>query len=205
MAKAPHPKLTVMVSSSVRHKEPMLDQIYGVLDGFGYKVWMSYLGTVPVIPGKSAFDSCLVAVERCDIFFGIITPHYGSGQQPGELGITHRELLGAIELDKPRFMLAHGQVIDARRLLLDLNFKNGTKKRERLKLRKGAAVIDDMRLIDMYEAATREDLPLAQRTNNWVQPYRKPAEALLYTEEQFGRYEDNVAFVEEWRANKVAP
>ena len=35
MAKAKQTKLTVMVSSSVRHKEPMLDQVYGVLDGFG--------------------------------------------------------------------------------------------------------------------------------------------------------------------------
>ena len=71
MAKAKQTKMKVMVSSSVRHKEPMLDQIHGLLDGLGYNVWMSYRGTVRNIPGKSAFDSCLAAVEHCDIFFGI--------------------------------------------------------------------------------------------------------------------------------------
>lgn len=204
MAKAKQTKLTVMVSSSVRHKEPMLDQIYGVLDGFGYKVWMSYRGTVPIIPGKSTFDSCLIAAQRCDLFFGIITPHYGSGAALGELAITHRELLKAIELGKPRFMLAHEQVVTARRLLMDLGYKD-TAARAALTLRRGAVVVDDLRLIDMYEAATREDLPIADRTDNWVQPYRTPPEALLYTEEQFSRYDDNVGFVEEWRAKQVKP
>jgi hypothetical protein len=204
MAKAKQPKLTVMVSSSVRHKEPMLDQIYGVLDGFGYKVWMSYRGTVPITPGKSAFDSCLIAVQRCDLFFGIITPHYGSGAVPGDLAITHRELLLAISLGKPRFMLAHEQVVIARRLLMDLGYKDADA-RKALMLRRGAVVVDDLRLIDMYEAATREDVPLADRTDNWVQAYRTPAEALLYTEEQFNRYDDNVAFVADWRAKQVTP
>jgi hypothetical protein len=204
MAKAKQTKLTVMVSSSVRHKEPMLDQVYGVLDGFGYKVWMSYRGTVPIIPGKSTFDSCLIAVQRCDLFFGIITPHYGSGAVLGDLAITHRELLKAIELGKPRFMLAHEQVVTARRLLMDLGYKDAAA-RAALTLRKGAVVVDNLRLIDMYEAATREDLPIADRTDNWVQPYKTPPEALLYTEEQFSRYDDNVGFVEEWRAKQVKP
>lgn len=204
MANGNKPKLTVMVSSSVRHKEPMLDQIYALLDGFGYKVWMSYRGTVPIIPGLSALDSCVAAAERCDIFFGIITPHYGSGKVPGQLAITHLELLKAIAQGQPRFMLAHEQVINARRLLMDLKYMT-LSRRQKLKLRKGAAIIDDIRLIDMYEAATREDLPLAQRTDNWVQPYRTPNDALLYVEEQFSRYDDNVAFVEGWRAKKGAP
>jgi hypothetical protein len=182
----------------------MLDQVYGVLDGFGYKVWMSYRGTVPIIPGKSTFDSCLIAVQRCDLFFGIITPHYGSGAVLGDLAITHRELLKAIELGKPRFMLAHEQVVTARRLLMDLGYKDAAA-RAALTLRKGAVVVDNLRLIDMYEAATREDLPIADRTDNWVQPYKTPPEALLYTEEQFSRYDDNVGFVEEWRAKQVKP
>jgi hypothetical protein len=128
MAKAKNAKLTVMASSSVRHKEPMLDQIYATLNSFGYKVWMSYRGTVPVIPGKSAFESCLIAVERCDILFGIITPNYGSGVAPGEIAITHQELLKAIELEKPRFILVHEQVVLARRFLMDLGYKTATER-----------------------------------------------------------------------------
>lgn len=201
MAAANTTRLTVMVSSTVRHKEPMLDQIFGTLSGFGYKVWMSHRGTVPVVPGASAFDSCIAAVEQCDLFFGIITPEYGSGVAPGELAITHRELLKAIELEKPRYMLAHEQVVFGRRLLMDLGFADASA-RGVLKLRKGAAVIDDLRLIDMYEAAIRNDVPLAERKGNWVQPYRTPPEALLYVEEQFGRYEDNIRAVETWRAGR---
>jgi hypothetical protein len=63
-------------------------------------------------------------------------------------------------------------------------------------------VIDDLRLIDMYEVATREDIPLAERKDNWVQPYKTPSDAMLYVEEQFSRYDDNVGFVAEWRAKK---
>jgi len=203
MAKAKQTKMKVMVSSSVRHKEPMLDQIYGLLDGLGYKVWMSYRGTVPNIPGKSAFDSCLAAVEHCDIFFGIITPHYGSGHVAGQLGITHRELLKAIDLGMPRFMLAHEHVVSARRLLMDLGYPDAVA-RAALNLRKGAVIIDDLRLIDMYEAATREDLPLEDRTDNWVQQYRMPPEAMQFAEEQFSRVDENRGYVEEWRARKVA-
>ncbi len=200
------PKLTVMVSSTVHHKEPTLEQIYGLLDGFGYKVWMSYRGTVPIIPGHSAFDSCLIATERCDLFFGIITPHYGSGKLPGDLAVTHLELLKAIECEKPRFMLAHEQVVLARRLLMDFEIDTHVKREASgLKLKKGSVVIDDIRLIDMYEAATREDLPLAERKDNWVQSYKAPPEALLYAKEQFERYNENLGFVNDWRTKQVKP
>lgn len=197
-------KLTVLVSSSVYGKEPMLEQIFAALEGFGYKVWMSHKGTVPVIPGRSAFDTCLAAVEGCDLFFGLITQNYGSGSPgDGEDAITHRELARAITLGKPRFLLAHDNVVLARRLLMDLGYKNADDRRA-LALRKGAAIIDDLRLIDMYEAATRQDVPLTERTDNWVQPYKTPADALLYVQEQFGRYDDNVRFVAEWRAKTGA-
>ena len=101
-------------------------------------------------------------------------------------------------------MLAHEQVINARRLLMDLGYADATA-RKALTLRKGAVIIDDMRLIDMYEKATREERPLEERTDNWVQQYRMPPEALQFAEEQFSRVEENRGYVEEWRAKKVAP
>ena len=101
-----------------------------------------------------------------------------------------------------RIMLAHEQVVNARRLLMDLGYPDAAA-RAALKLRKGAVIIDDMRLIDMYEAATREDLPLKDRTDNWVQQYRMPPEALEFAEEQFSRVEENRGYVAEWRARKV--
>ena len=60
----------IMVSSTVYGIEDSLDQIFAMLAGFGYEVWMSHKGTVPVDPSKSNFDNCLKAVENCDLFWG---------------------------------------------------------------------------------------------------------------------------------------
>lgn len=109
-------RLTIMVSSTVYGIEELLEQVYALLGGFGYEVWMSHKGTVPVYPNKTAFESCLMAVERCDLFLAILTPQYGSGAVDGELGITHQELLRAIQLNKPRWILAHAYVPFARSL-----------------------------------------------------------------------------------------
>ena len=67
-------RLTIMVSSTVYGIEELLDQVYALLNGFGYEVWMSHKGTVPIYPDKTAFESCLLAAERCDLFLAIITP-----------------------------------------------------------------------------------------------------------------------------------
>lgn len=95
--------LIVMVSSTVYGIEELLERIYAILTEFGYEVWMSHKGTVPVISTKSAFDNCLHAVEQCDLFLSLITTHYGSGKEDASaLSITHQELLRAIDLNKPR-------------------------------------------------------------------------------------------------------
>lgn len=73
-------KLTVMVSSTVYGIEELLDRVYTLLTAFGYEVWMSHKGTVPVFSNRSAFENCIAATENCDLFLGLITPHYGSGR-----------------------------------------------------------------------------------------------------------------------------
>ncbi len=106
----PERKLTIMVSSTVYGIEELLDRVYTLLTAYHYEVWMSRKGTVPVRSDRTAFENCLAAVEKCDLFLGIITPHYGSGQdpkRPNEPSISHREIQRAIELKKPRWLLAH--------------------------------------------------------------------------------------------------
>ena len=197
-------KLTVFVSSSVYGREALIEQMFAWLETFGYEVWNSHVGSLPVKLNKSTYESCIEAVEQCDIFLGLITPRYGSGTDGrGGPAITHLEFDKAIELDKPRLVLAHEQVVLARRLLMDLGF-GGAEARRTLKLKKGAQVIDDLRLIDMYEAATQEDRPIDERDNNWVQKFGSDADVKRYVERQFSRYEDMVRFVEEWRARKAA-
>jgi hypothetical protein len=109
--------------------EELLDRIYTLLTAFGYEVWMSHKGTVPVSSNRSAFENCLAAVEKCDLFLGLITPHYGSGKEEDGISITHMELQKAIEFDKPRWLLAHDYVVFSRLLLYNLGHegKDGRK------------------------------------------------------------------------------
>jgi nucleoside 2-deoxyribosyltransferase len=182
-------KLTVMVSSTVYGVEELLDRVYSLLTAFGYEVWMSHKGTVPVSSNETAFESCLKAVEKCDLFLGIITPQYGSGVDATGLSITHKEMKKAIELNKPRWFLAHDQVVFARRLLMDLGYKT-QEQRSVLTLRKGAASISNIKVIDLYEDATMEQLPLDDRQGNWVQKFDRDDDANLFVVAQFSRYQD---------------
>lgn len=188
-------KLTIMVSSTVYGVEELLDRVYTLLTAFGYEVWMSHKGTVPVFSNESAFKSCLAAVERCDLFLGIITAQYGSGKERDEdaLSITHQEIKKAIELDKPRWFLAHDQVVFGRRLLDDLGYKN-REERKKLGLKKGAKSIEDLRVFDMYEDAIRtpemDDRLIEDRVGNWVQKFDRDDDANLFVVAQFSRYQD---------------
>jgi hypothetical protein len=193
---AKKPKLIVMVSSTVYGIEELLDRIYAILTKFGYEVWMSHKGTVPVLPNKTAFENCLNAVQQCDLFLGIITTQYGSGKEDKDaLSITHQELLKAIELNKPRWILAHDRVVFARILLNNLGYKS-SKKRSALSLNK-SMVIDDLRVIDMYEAAIRHDIHLKDRKGNWVQKFVTDDDAQLFASAQFYRYQEVQRFIEE--------
>ena len=192
-----HERLTVFVSSTIYGIEELLDQVYALLSGYGYEVWMSHKGTVPVYPNQTAFESCLLAVERCNLFLGIITPYYGSGVVDGDYSITHQELLRAIELKKPRWILAHDHVSFARALLNDLGFKT-KKARAELELKKKSAVLNDLRVIDMYEAAIRHDIQVYRdRKGNWVQKFSRNQDAHLFVTAQFYRYDDVSHFLEE--------
>jgi hypothetical protein len=82
------------VSSAVYGLEELLEQIFGILNGAGFTVWMSHKGTVPVDSQKSNFENCLAAVESCDLFLGILTTRYGNGKdnESGGPSITHQEI-----------------------------------------------------------------------------------------------------------------
>jgi hypothetical protein len=50
-------------------------------------------------------------------------------------------------------------------------------------------IIDDLRVIDMYDAAIRRDLKVYHdRTGNWVQQFESDGDAKLFTTAQFFRY-----------------
>jgi hypothetical protein len=198
------PKLTIVVSSTVYGIEELLERVYTLLTSYGYEVWMSHKGTLPVRSDRTAFENCLAAVEKCDLFLGIITPYYGSGRdpmKPEELSITHQEMRLAIELKKPRWILAHDHVVFARSMLANLGFQ-GTDGRKQLSLRK-KPILDDLRILDMYEEATidAEDIPLADRDGNWVQKFQNTEDGSLFVGAQFFRYQEIEQFIKDNFAN----
>ncbi|MDX9985043.1 DUF4062 domain-containing protein [Sphaerochaeta sp.] len=157
-------KLRIMVSSTVYGIEELLDRVYTLLTSFGYEVWMSHKGTVPVFSNRTAFGNCLQAVKDCDLFLGIITPNYGSGQDPKDsssLSITHQEILKAIELNKPRWLLAHDNVVFARSLLNNLGYK-GRAGRADLRLKKN-------QILQIYASSTSMKTP--PLTMNHLRPF----------------------------------
>lgn len=191
-------KLKILVSSSVFGFEELLESTYAILDSYGYDVLMSHKGTLPVDPANSALDCCLDAVQDCDVFLGIILPRYGSGvEEDGQDSITHREIIEAIALNKPRWFLVHEHVAVARQLLSPYRKKemkdgkmvdvfpfafDGAMKFQR------TAILSDTRIIDMFELAMRHDIPkLKDRRGNWVQHYGPNDDARLFVTAQFRR------------------
>ena len=197
MSKA-NPKLTILVSSTVYGVEELLDRVYAMLTAFGYEVWMSHAGTVQAYSSRPAFKNCLEAVEKCDLFLGIITTQYGSGQdkdRPHEPSITHYEIRKAIELKKPRWLLAHDHVVFAWALLRNLGHR-GKEGRKKLKLKK-SPLLDDLRVLDIYEEAIIDGIPLAERDGNWVQKFRSIEDGSRFVAAQFFRYQEVEQFIKE--------
>jgi len=189
-------KLTILVSSTVRGYEYLLDPIYQLLTQFGYEVWMSHKGTMPVFSTRTAFENCLVATEKCDLFLGIILPQYGSGVEKGKISITHQELKKAVALKKPRWFLAHYNVVFARELLKNIGYKNA-ELRKKLTLKK-SLILGDLRVIDMYEdAIVSQEKNLEDRQGNWVQEFNHTEDATLFAQAQFSRYQEVEAFLQE--------
>lgn len=173
-------KIKIMLSSTVYNFKTEIEQIYATLTGYGYDVLCSHMGTIYNVPGKSPEESCLLAVEECDFFFGIIYPFYGSG-------ITHAEFKRAIELNKPRGFLAHHDVAFARQLLQQFMIDAAGAKTG-FALAKKTPVMDDLRVIDMYNDAVGDGLPLNKRL--WAQEfYKYTLDGSAFVATQFGNKE----------------
>ncbi|MEI6757183.1 MAG: DUF4062 domain-containing protein [Chlorobium sp.] len=177
----------IMVSSTVYGIEELLERIYSILINYGYDVWMSHTGTIPVDSKKTAFENCKEAVEKCDLFLSIITPSYGSGREGGNPSITHQEILMAKKLNKPRFLLTHENVLFAKNLLDDLGFDSSEKRQRECKLKGGSRSISDLRVIDMYEESIDKEVQ-GKRT--------------LHAQETFYRFQEVESFI---KAHLVDP
>lgn len=170
-----------MVASTVLGFKTELEQICGVLAGYGYEVLNSHIGTIRAHPGKSNLENCIAAVRNCDLFLGIIRPFYGSGIV-GRRSITHAEMREAVKLNKPRWFLAHEHVQFARQVFKQYRL-DGAGRRKRFKFIK-TPVMDDLRVIDMFEDVVQTNVPLSARTGNWCQDFRTVNDILQYVKVQ---------------------
>jgi len=183
----------------------MLNQVYGALNSYGYKVWMSHAGTVPVDPSKSNFQNCIHAVEQCHAFLGIITGRYGSGVQGSGRSITHSEMLRAIEIRKPAWFLVKHDVVIARQVLKQFRFTKHRPPRKKKLLFEPTPVIDNLKILEMYEAAMRYNVPLSQRKGNWVQEYTHTQDILRFLEAQFSDVKKLREFLSNCRSQGANP
>ena len=58
-------------------------------------------------------------------------------------------------------------------------------------------MIDDLRVIYMYEAAIRHEIRMKDRKGNWVQKFVTGDDAQLFASAQFYRYQEVERFLEE--------
>ncbi len=121
-------------------------------------------------------EACIQAVKDCDLFLGIIFPRYGSG-------ITHKEIKKAIELDKPRWFIAHHYVQFARTILKQYMYR-GSRKNRSFSFKK-TDVMDSHKVIEMYNDAIQHDREIGDKKASWAQPFFKTADIQLFLQTQF--------------------
>lgn len=193
----PDGKIEIMIASSVFGFEDQVERICGLFEQMGYQPINSHYKTMPVDPSKSNLENCLISVENCDIFFGVLRPFYGSGII-GDTSITHQEMKKAIELKKPRWFVAHRDIRVARVLLkqyrylpdgnLNPNFNYSSNK-----------LMDDIRVVDMYNDIILNDINPEERIGHWTDEYFNIKDIEKVIETQFSKIERVIDIIDKMK------
>ena len=162
-------KIEIMVASSVYGYEDQLNQICGLFEQLGYQPVNSHYRTMRTDPSKSNLENCLYATRNCDAFFGILRPFYGSGII-GDISITHEEMKLAIILKKPRWFIAHRDIRVARVLLKQFMYNGDGSPNDSFHYQP-TKLLDDIRVIDLYNDTIQNDIPPEERVGHWTEEY----------------------------------
>lgn len=162
-------KIEIMIASSVYNYEDQINEICGILEQMGYHPISSHYKTMPTDPSKSNLENCLIAAQKCDAFFGIIRPFYGSGII-GATSITHEEMKTAIALKKPRWFIAHRDIRVARELFKQYRYLPN-KNLNPAFVYQPTKLLDDIRVIDMYNDTILNNIKPAERIGHWTEEY----------------------------------
>lgn len=162
-----------MVSSTVGGQEDRLEQVRNVLTTLGYRVWMSKRNTFPINPALNTLQNCLAAVDAAHIVLILIDRRYGtvSADSVDGLSVFHEEVRRAVDGEKPRFVFVHNDVHVARRLLAQFNTGAAGTPWAIPGFVPVAGLLDDLRVLNVYDYALQEHLPEDDR-HNWVQPFQ---------------------------------
>lgn len=192
----PRNHIKVFVSSTVYDFENQLHQVYALLDGMGYDVFMSKEGTVPVNSRLNTFVNCEKGVEECDVFVGFVRPLLGSGIYDKDVpSVTEREFDVAFRRGMVRFILADFKVEFAHQFLNLINknpdFIPAAKRNEENINGVQTLVIKANKLVhpqcvELYRKAIQcNEKDFEKRIGNWVQPYKDVEDILRHLEAQF--------------------
>ena len=187
--------IKIFVSSTVYDFETDLRRIFATLDGFGYDVYMSKEGTIPLDSRLSNLVNCVNGVEECDVFLGIVRPCIGSGvlEKDGR-SITAQEFDKAIELNMPRFILADYRVEFAHKFLklMNMNLDNIPLNREKIIEINGKEIkkvkpnnLVHGECVEIYRLAIQDAEEPTNRIGNWAQPYKDGEDIQRFIESQF--------------------
>ena len=188
--------IKVFVSSTVYDFETDLRRIFATLDGFGYDVYMSKEGTIPLDSRLSNLVNCVNGVEDCDIFLGLVRPRIGSGVlEKNGRSITAQEFDKAIEIGMPRFILADYRIEFAHKFLnlMNLNIDSIPLNREKIEKQENG---EDVKIllpnnvvhgecVEIYRLAIQDQIKPANRIGNWAQPYKDSEDIQRFIESQF--------------------
>jgi hypothetical protein len=191
-------RIEIMIASSVYGYEDQINQICGIFEQMGYKPISSHYKTMLVDPTLSNMQNCLNAVEKCDIFFGILRPYYGSGIIE-ETSITHEEMKKAIELKKPHWFIAHRDIRVARTLLRQYRF-NADKTKNRDFVYKSNKILDDIRVVDMYEDTIQNDISVEERVGHWTDEFFDINDIIKVVQTQFEDTKRILQIIEKMKA-----
>lgn len=188
--------IKVFVSSTVYDFETDLRRIFLTLDSFGYDVYMSKEGTIPLDSRLSNLINCVNGVEECDIFLGVVRPLIGSGVLEKEgRSITAQEFDKAVELGIPRFVLADYRIEFAHKFLklmkcdphsIPDNIIKVGKDENGKELEKWIPNnVVHGECVEIYRLAIQNQVKPIDRIGNWAQPYKDSEDIQRFIESQF--------------------
>ena len=111
-------------------------------------------------------------------------------------------ILKAIELNKPQWFIAHRDITIARQLLKQFMFDTNNDPNPSFSYR-STKVIDDIRVITMYNDTILNNTPINVRKGHWVDEYFRLSDILKYTETQFSDMKRVVAIVKQMKTSPI--